>query len=138
EQKRYDGKWVVQTNDDTIEVDDAACGYKNLMTIEGCFRSLKSVQIQLQPMYHRLPERIEAHIRICVSALLIERIVEIKTGETWQSLLTILKTLQATRYEAEKHGFFRLNDISPDLKSLLKNLKVSLPKQVIEVFPIKK
>lgn len=111
---------------------------KNLMTIEGCFRSLKSAQIQLQPMHHRLPERIEAHIRICVLALLIERIVETETQETWKSISTSLQTLQATRYEAETHGFYRLNDISPNLKSLLKNLKVSIPKQVIEVFSLKK
>lgn len=137
-QERYDGKWVIQTNDDTIEVEDAACGYKNLMTIEGCFRSLKSAQIHLRPMHHRLAERIESHIRICVLALLIERVVELTTKETWQKMLATLQTLQATRFEAVNHGFYRLNDISPDLKSLLKTLKIQLPKQVIEVFPLEK
>jgi len=37
---KYDGKWVIETNDDTISLEDAACGYKGLMVIERCFRSL--------------------------------------------------------------------------------------------------
>ena len=31
---KYDGKWVLQTNDDTISVEDAAAGYKGLLVIE--------------------------------------------------------------------------------------------------------
>ena len=47
EAERYDGKWVLETNDDTISVEDAAKGYKSLMIIERCFRSLKRTQINL-------------------------------------------------------------------------------------------
>jgi len=36
--ERYDGKWVLETNDDTIRVEVAACGYSGLMIIERCFR----------------------------------------------------------------------------------------------------
>jgi hypothetical protein len=43
---KYDGKWVLETNDDTISLEDAACGYKGLMVIERCFRSLKRTQIK--------------------------------------------------------------------------------------------
>jgi transposase len=49
---RYDGKWVIETNDDTINLEDAAKGYKGLMVIERCFRSLKRTQIKMTPMYH--------------------------------------------------------------------------------------
>jgi len=38
EAKKYDGKWVLETNDDTISMQDAASGYKGLMVIERCFR----------------------------------------------------------------------------------------------------
>ena len=65
---RYDGKWVLITNDDTITLEDAASGYKSLLIIKRCFRTLKSTQIKLTPMYHWLPGRIEAHIKICVLA----------------------------------------------------------------------
>ena len=47
EAAKYDGKWVLETNDDTISLEDAAYGYKGLMVIERCFRSLKRTQIKL-------------------------------------------------------------------------------------------
>ena len=74
---KYDGKWVIETNDDTITLEDAACGYKGLMVIERCFRSLKKTQIKMTPMYHWVPRRIETHVRLCVLALLIERVAEL-------------------------------------------------------------
>jgi hypothetical protein len=49
---KRDGKWVLQTNDDTITVDDAAAGYKGLLVIERCFRALKQTRIKMEPMYH--------------------------------------------------------------------------------------
>ena len=52
--KRYDGKWVLETNDDTISLEDAALGYKGLLVIELCFRSIKRTQIQMMPMSHWL------------------------------------------------------------------------------------
>jgi transposase len=64
---RLDGKWVLITNDDTLSVEDAAVAYKSLLVIERCFRSLKRGQIHLGPMYHRLPVRIEAHVKSCVA-----------------------------------------------------------------------
>jgi hypothetical protein len=73
---KYDGKWVIETNDDTISLEDAAMGYKGLMVIERCFRSLKRTQIKMTPMYHWLSRRIESHVKICVLALMIERLAE--------------------------------------------------------------
>ena len=70
----------METNDDTISLEDAACGYKRMMIIERCFRSLKSTQIKMTPMYHWVSRRIEAHVRICVLAPLIERLAEFSCG----------------------------------------------------------
>ena len=50
-----DGKWVIETNDDTLTPpEDAASAYKGLMVIERCFRTLKTTQLKLEPVYHRL------------------------------------------------------------------------------------
>jgi hypothetical protein len=51
EAARYDGKWVLITNDDTITLEDAASGYKGLLIIERCFRTLKS-SLDIRPVYH--------------------------------------------------------------------------------------
>jgi transposase len=59
---------VARKGDNTIDLEDAASGYKVLMVIERCFRSLKRTQIKMMPMYHRASRRIEAHVKICVLA----------------------------------------------------------------------
>ena len=87
---------VLETNDDTISLEDAACGYKGLMVIERCFRSLKRTQIKMTPMYHWLARRIESHVRICVLALLVERIAELSCGRPWQQIRRDLETVQVS------------------------------------------
>ncbi|MFP3928738.1 MAG: hypothetical protein ACLFUP_07525, partial [Desulfobacteraceae bacterium] len=79
----YDGKWVLETNDDTLRLEEAAEGYKGLMVIERCFRSLKRTQIHVSPLHHWLPRRIEAHVKVCVLSLLIERVMEHRCGQPW-------------------------------------------------------
>jgi len=133
EAERYDGKWVLETNDDTISLEDAACGYKGLMVIERCFRSLKRTQIKMTPMYHWAPRRIEAHVRICVLALLIERIAELECNKSWHKIRHILGKLQATKFFNLNHSFHCRNEPTQDVRNLLKDLKISLPKSVFDI-----
>ena len=130
---KYDGKWVIETNDDSISVEDAANGYKGLMIIERCFRSLKRTQIKMTPMYHWLPRRIEAHVRICVLALLIERVAEVACDASWHRIRHQLDKLQATEFFSIKHRFFRRNEIAADTRAVFKNLKISIPKQILSI-----
>jgi len=129
--EKYDGKWVLETNDDTICLEDAACGYKGLMIIERCFRSLKRTQIKMSPMYHWLPRRIETHVRICVLALLIERVAELASNKPWSQIRLILEGLQVSEFQTPSHGFFKLNEATAPLKDTLKMLKIPLPSGVL-------
>ncbi|MDD3580779.1 MAG: transposase [Desulfobacca sp.] len=131
--KKYDGKWVLITNDDTISLEDAATGYKGLLVIERCFRTLKSTQIKLTPMYHWLPHRIAAHIKICVFALLLERVAEMTCQRPWSAIQNLLGTLQVSEFQTPSHNFFQRNEISPELLSILKALEIPPPKLVLEV-----
>jgi len=133
EAQRFDGKWVVQTNDDTITAEDAAAGYKALLVIERCFRSLKRTQLKMTPMWHWLPRRIEAHVKICVLALLIERVAERALGQPWARVKRCLAGLQATYFETDSHGFVERNEPTPEHVSTLKALSIPLPKKVLEV-----
>jgi len=133
EAERFDGKWVVQTNDDTITAEDAAAGYKALLVIERCFRSLKRTQLKMTPMWHWLPRRIEAHVKICVLALLIERVAERTLGQPWARVKRCLSGLQATYFETDSHGFVERNEATPEHVSILKALAIPLPKRVLEV-----
>ena len=133
EAERYDGKWVLETNDDTISLEDAACGYKGLMVIERCFRSLKRTQIKLPPMYHWAPRRIETHVRICVLALLIERVAELECGIPWHKIRTALSKLQATKFFNLNHSLFCCNEPTQNVHNVLKDHKIQLPKPVFQI-----
>lgn len=60
--ERYDGKRVLETNDDTISLEDASCGYKGLMILERCSRALKKTRIKISPLYHWAPRRIRKNL----------------------------------------------------------------------------
>jgi len=133
EAARYDGKWVLETNDDTISMEDAASGYNGLMVIERCFRSLKKTQIKMTPMYHWAQRRIETHVRICVLALLIERMAELKCNKPWHHIRKDLSCLQVTEFFKLKYRFFCRNEVAPSTHNILNLLKISIPKQILHV-----
>jgi len=133
EAAKLDGKWVLQTNDDTITVEDAAAGYKGLLVIERCFRALKRTRIKMEPMYHWLPHRIEAHVKICVFALLIERVAELACKQPWTKTKQTLATLQASEFHTPKNQFFQCNEVSSELLTILKSLEIPRPKIVLNV-----
>jgi hypothetical protein len=134
--EKFDGKWVLITNDDTLNPEDAASGYKALLVIERCFRTLKSTQIHLTPMNHWLARRIETHVKICVLALWIQRVVERTSGKTWGGLRYLLEDLQATEYETPTHRFFRRNEPSHDLAAIMKTLNISMDKHILSIIPL--
>lgn len=131
--KRMDGKWVLITNDDSISVEDAAKGYKGLLVIEQCFRSLKTTRIKMQPVYHWLPSRIAAHVKICVMALLIQRVAELAVGRTWPRIREDLDRIQATCFKKKSTHFFRRNDIPKEAASIMKILKISNPSEILDI-----
>jgi hypothetical protein len=133
EAAKYDGKWVIETNDDTISLEDAARGYKGLMVIERCFRSLKRTQIKMTPMYHWASRRIETHVKICVLALMIERIAELQCGKPWHKIRRILEALQVTEFFKLNHRVLMRNELPPGASKIFKSLKITPPKQVIHL-----
>ena len=135
EAARTDGKWVLVTNDDTITLEDAASGYKSLLVIERCFGTLKSTQIKLTPMYHWLPGRIEAHVKICVLALLLARVAERQCQLPWKRLRDDLGTLQVTDFRTPNFQFFQRHEPTDILLATLKSLEISMPKPVLSITP---
>lgn len=128
---KYDGKWVIETNDDTISLEDAAMGYKGLMVIERCFRSLKRTQIKMMPMYHWLSRRIEAHVKVCVLALMIERLAELSCDQPWSNIRRALQRLQVTKFFDLNHRVCLRNEITSDTRNILKRLDIKPPKQLV-------
>jgi len=135
---RYDGKWVLETNDTQLSLEDAAYGYRSLMVIERCFRSLKRTQIKMMPMYHWAERRIESHVKICVLALFIERVAELKCDKPWSQIKRIASKIQATEFAAPDHVFYQLNELPKGAKTMMKNLAIARPHKVFGIKAVKK
>jgi transposase len=131
--ERLDGKFVLTSNDDTLSVADIALGYKGLWIIESCFRKMKTTGLELRPMFHWAPQRITAHIKLCVLALLIQRTAEIRTGETWARLQDRLRPLKVVQHTNEGHRVAQTTRIDHDLRQLFTRLGVPAPKPVLAV-----
>ena len=69
-----DGKLILITNTEDLSPTDLVRRYKSLADIERGFRVLKS-EIEIGPVYHRLPNRIKAHASICFIALILYRVM---------------------------------------------------------------
>ena len=65
-----DGFYVLRTPVPAAELDAAAVvtAYKNLKYVERDFRHIKSDDLDLRPVFHRLEERVRAHVLICMLA----------------------------------------------------------------------
>ena len=124
EAARYDGKWVVTSNDDTLSPEDMALGYKQLMRVEQCWRSMKS-GLRMRPVYHWKPHRIRAHLTLCVLALLLERVAEIRAGDTWRNIVARLDTIKVVEYERGEARVQQTTEVRADVRSLLEALRAS-------------
>lgn len=96
-----DGKLLVVTNVQDMTPDKVIERYKSLADIERGFKVLKS-ELEIGPVYHRLPERIRAHASICFMALILHRVMRMRlrsanTGVTPERALQSLKRIQHHR-----------------------------------------
>jgi transposase len=67
---RLDGVYVIRTSVSAadLETDAVVQSYKQLSVVERAFLNLKTVHIEVRPIHHRLPERVEAHVFVCMLA----------------------------------------------------------------------
>jgi len=69
-----DGIYVIRTNVPEAELssEEAVRAYKRLSVVERAFRSAKTVDLRVRPIYHYLPERVRAHVFLCMLAYYLE------------------------------------------------------------------
>ena len=90
-----DGMYVVRTSlgAERLSADDTVRSYKSLSQVERAFRSLKTVDLKVRPIRHRLEPRVRAHIFLCKLAYYVEWHMR----EAWRPL-----TLSDEDQEAKK------------------------------------
>jgi transposase len=73
-EENLDGIYVIRTSvkNEVLSSQQVVASYKSLSGVERAFRSLKTVDLQVRPIHHRLPERVRAHILLCMLAYYVE------------------------------------------------------------------
>jgi transposase len=85
----------------------------------------------MTPVYHWAGWRIEAHVKICVLALLIECSAELACGKPWQQIRGALEKLQVKEFFNLNHRVLMCNELPADTRKMLKLLKITPPQQVV-------
>jgi len=131
--EKFDGKFVVISNDDTLSAEDIALGYKGGWIIESCFRRMKQTGLEVRPMFHWTPRRIEAHVKLCVLALQVQRAAEIRCAQPWARIAHTLGQLKAVRYRSDSRTIVQRTKTTAALAETLKKLGISMPKQILSI-----
>lgn len=127
-----DGKYLLRCSDPHLSAEDIAVGYKQLLEVERGWRDMKQV-IDLRPVYHRLEERIRAHVTLCWLALLLVRITETTTGNTWPAIRADLQRLHVGTFTGPAGTFRRRTELTKPVRDLLAKLQLTAPKPIIEL-----
>jgi transposase len=133
-EENLDGKYLLRCSDPHLSAEDIALGYKQLLEVERGWRDMKQI-IDLRPVYHRLEERIRAHVTLCWLALLLIRIIETSTGSTWQTARRELDRLHAGTFTGPAGLSRQTTTLTKPQRDLLAKLGIPAPKQVIDLQP---
>ncbi|MGZ0084800.1 IS1634 family transposase [Caldibacillus thermoamylovorans] len=132
--EKYDGKYLIRTSDDTLSAEDVALGYKQLVDIEQAFRTLKST-LELRPMYHRLEDRIRAHVLLSWLALLLVRIVEIRTHESWPNVRDECERLMLGHFSSKNGDLDQRTELTTKQAQFFAALGLEPPPKILGIHP---
>jgi transposase len=130
--RRLDGTLILITSCRDFAAADVVSRYKALADIERGFRTLKS-DIEIAPMYHRLPRRIWAHSALCFMALFLHRVMRMKihSRQAPFSVTRAMEQLHAVQLHKVRFSQQTLTGIStltPTQKSIFDVLDVAEPR----------
>jgi Transposase DDE domain len=107
-----DGIYVLRTSigADTLDPPRVVAAYKNLAHLERDFRTIKTTDVDLRPIYHRLEDRVRGHVLICMLAAYL----------TWH-----LRRAWAPLTFTDEHPPARANPVAPATRSTAAAAKAS-------------
>ena len=126
----FDGKLVLVTNVADLAASEIVTRYKNLADIERGFRVLKS-DLEIAPVFHRLPDRIRAHALICFLALVLYRVLRMRLKASGSSVspktaLELLGRIQKHRATIGERAYTGISKTTAEQLELFEAM--SLPK----------
>ena len=74
EAEALDGIYILRTSveEETLDAPSTVKAYKSLSQVEQAFRSYKTIDLKVRPIYHRLEDRVKVHVFLCMLAYYVE------------------------------------------------------------------
>jgi len=133
-EERLDGKYLLATSDPDLAAEDAALGYKNLLEAERGFRDMKS-ELLLRPVFHRLEHRIRGHVLLCWLALLLIRVAERRSEQTWRTIRRQTGRIMQITLTGPAGTVAQTTTLSPAQKAIYQAVSVPPPARVTAFDP---
>jgi hypothetical protein len=133
-EERLDGKFLLSTSDPDLSAEDVALGYKNLLEAEHGFRDLKTT-LELRPVFHRLEHRIRAHVLISWLALLLIRVAERQTNQTWRRIALELQRLHLVTLTGPTGTIAQTTELTDIQRELFAATSVQPPPRITALQP---
>jgi hypothetical protein len=126
-----DGKWLLRTSDQTLTPADLAAAYKQLIAVERGWRDAKGA-LGLRPVHHYREDRIRAHVQLCWLALLLIRVAETATGDTWRNLRHELDRMHLVTLATADGRVAQRSTTTSRQKSILSALNLPEPPKYLD------
>ncbi len=128
-EKKYEGKYLIQTDQVEMTPLEAVAQYKELNEVERGFRSLKD-PIGMRPIWHHHERRVRAHIFVAALAFLLERMLERTLKDAGvplsaQAALTALQTIRHVRFQVDGQERTGVTPGSQHARQVLRALNIT-------------
>jgi transposase len=123
-EQQFDGMFALYCTREELEAGKVIDSYKNLQEVETLFDDLKHF-VDIHPIRHRLEERVRAHVFLCMLALLLKRLFEIKylKGKSVTAPLEEIEDVKLVRYKVKFSHRDERYQVIPKVTTLTPNQK---------------
>jgi hypothetical protein len=128
---KLDGKWLLRTSDDSLTPTDLALAYKQLLEVERGWRDLKG-SLGLRPVFHHREDRIRAHVQLCWLGLLLMRVIENGTGDTWRNVRHELDRMSLVTMETTEGRVAQRSNTTPGQAEIFRVLDIAEPGRFLD------
>jgi len=140
-EKRFDGCYVITSDVDKEQMKtlDVVRAYKSLTFVERAFRNLKTVQLEIRPVYHKTDERIRSHVFLCMLAYYLQWHMEQRLAPlfandgkgqdrrwTFRGVIDCLAQITRNRVAVNGAEFDQNSIPTPEQEQILKLLQVTM------------
>lgn len=141
QEQLFDGCYVICTDvsEEQMKTEEVVAAYKSLSRVEQAFRTLKTVLLELRPIFHKTDDRIRSHVFLCVLAYYVEwhmlrRLEPLFEGNgkgknrewTVRSVIERLKGIRKQRVKVGELEFDQVTQADEEQKRILELLGVKM------------